>query len=151
MGANLARNAARNGFPVAVHNRTESRTRELLEHHGDEGELAGTYSTAEFVACRVRKAFMQLAGIRGADRVDEPRPVDPRRQQAAQQVGRVPQARAIDADDAGCSARHRPTRWARTGWLPKVRPTLPQTSAQATSTNANHRRQPRSHRTCSRR
>jgi 6-phosphogluconate dehydrogenase len=50
MGANLARNVARNGFPVAVHNRTESRTRELLDRHGDEGELEGTFSTAEFVA-----------------------------------------------------------------------------------------------------
>jgi 6-phosphogluconate dehydrogenase len=50
MGANLARNVARNGFPVAVHNRTESRTRELLDRHGDEGELVGTFSTAEFVA-----------------------------------------------------------------------------------------------------
>jgi hypothetical protein len=55
---------------------------------------------------------MQLAGIRGADRradrVDEPRPADPRRQPPAQQVGPVPQARGPDADDAGCSARHRP-------------------------------------------
>jgi 6-phosphogluconate dehydrogenase len=30
MGANLARNMARNGFPVAVHNRTESRTPEFV-------------------------------------------------------------------------------------------------------------------------
>jgi 6-phosphogluconate dehydrogenase len=50
MGANLARNAARHGFAVAVHNRTESRTRELLERHGDEGQLVGTFSTGEFVA-----------------------------------------------------------------------------------------------------
>jgi 6-phosphogluconate dehydrogenase len=50
MGANLARNAARNGFPVAVHNRTASRTQELLERHGDEGELVGTFTTGEFVA-----------------------------------------------------------------------------------------------------
>jgi 6-phosphogluconate dehydrogenase len=50
MGANLARNAARRGFPVAVHNRTESRTRELLDRHGDEGELVGAFSTTEFVA-----------------------------------------------------------------------------------------------------
>jgi 6-phosphogluconate dehydrogenase len=50
MGANLARNAARHGFPVAVHNRTESRTRELLDRYGHEGELAGTSSTEEFVA-----------------------------------------------------------------------------------------------------
>jgi 6-phosphogluconate dehydrogenase len=54
MGANLARNAARNGFSVAVHNRTERRTRELVERHGDEGELVGTFSTAEFVAALAR-------------------------------------------------------------------------------------------------
>jgi 6-phosphogluconate dehydrogenase len=54
MGANLARNAARSGFPVAVHNRTERRTRELLEGHGDDGELVGTYSTTEFVAALAR-------------------------------------------------------------------------------------------------
>ena len=64
MGANLARNAAGNGFPVAVHNRTESRTRELLERHGDEGELAGTFSTEEFVAAlaRPRRILEELAG-----------------------------------------------------------------------------------------
>src|SRR5512133_2105885 len=54
MGANLARNAARNGFPVAVHNRTERRTRELLEGHGDEGELVGTFSTEGLVAALAR-------------------------------------------------------------------------------------------------
>src|ERR671920_2641829 len=48
------RNVARNGFPVAVHNRTESRTRELLERHGDEGELVGAFSTQEFVAALAR-------------------------------------------------------------------------------------------------
>ena len=46
MGANLARNVAGNGFGVAVHNRTESRTRALLDRHGDEGELVGAFSTA---------------------------------------------------------------------------------------------------------
>jgi 6-phosphogluconate dehydrogenase len=54
MGANLARNAARNGFPVAVHNRSEGRTRELLAGHGEEGELVGTYSTEGFVAALAR-------------------------------------------------------------------------------------------------
>jgi 6-phosphogluconate dehydrogenase len=54
MGANLARNAAGKGFPVAVHNRTESRTRELLERHGQEGELVGAFSTADFVAALAR-------------------------------------------------------------------------------------------------
>jgi 6-phosphogluconate dehydrogenase len=54
MGANLARNAAGKGFPVAVHNRTESRTRELLERHGGEGELVGSFSVEGFVAALAR-------------------------------------------------------------------------------------------------
>ena len=54
MGANLARNAARHGFGVAVHNRTESKTRELVGRHGDEGRLVGTFSTEEFVAALAR-------------------------------------------------------------------------------------------------
>ena len=54
MGQNLARNAARHGFPVAVHNRTATRTRELLEHHGHEGEFAGAFSVEEFVAALAR-------------------------------------------------------------------------------------------------
>jgi 6-phosphogluconate dehydrogenase len=37
MGGNLARNAARRGIPVAVHNRTVSRTEEFLKDHGSEG------------------------------------------------------------------------------------------------------------------
>jgi 3-hydroxyisobutyrate dehydrogenase-like beta-hydroxyacid dehydrogenase len=63
MGANLARNAARKGFPVAVHNRTESRTRELLDRHGDEGELVGTFSTAEFVAALARPRRILVAAV----------------------------------------------------------------------------------------
>jgi hypothetical protein len=79
----------------------------------------GLSSSSEPVGCA--KAFMQLAGIRGADRradrVDEPRPADPRRQPPAQQVGPVPQARAPDADDAGCRARPRPARPAPSGFV----------------------------------
>jgi 6-phosphogluconate dehydrogenase len=54
MGQNLARNAARHGFPVAVHNRTASRTHELLERYGDEGELVGAFSVEELVAALAR-------------------------------------------------------------------------------------------------
>jgi 6-phosphogluconate dehydrogenase len=73
MGANLARNGARHGFPVAVHNRTESRTRELLEHHGDEGELVGTFSTTEFVAAlaRPRRILVMVKAGRPVDAVLE--------------------------------------------------------------------------------
>ena len=34
MGANLARNLARNGFTVALHNRSVEKTDALLEKHG---------------------------------------------------------------------------------------------------------------------
>jgi 6-phosphogluconate dehydrogenase len=37
MGRNLARNAVRHGYTVAVHNRSAERTRSLLAAHGDEG------------------------------------------------------------------------------------------------------------------
>src|SRR4029450_9666348 len=71
MGANLARNVARNGFPVAVHNRTESRTRELRESHGDEGELVGTFSTEELVAALAppRRILVMVKAGRPVDAV----------------------------------------------------------------------------------
>jgi len=50
MGRNLARNIARHGHRVAVHNRTYSRTTELLDEFPDEGNLVGTDSLEEFVA-----------------------------------------------------------------------------------------------------
>jgi 6-phosphogluconate dehydrogenase len=50
MGQNLARNIARHGFPVAVHNRSESRTKQLIERYGDEGDFTPAYSLEEFVA-----------------------------------------------------------------------------------------------------
>ena len=36
MGANLARNLARNGYATAVFNRTPARTDKLMAEHGDE-------------------------------------------------------------------------------------------------------------------
>src|ERR671930_507733 len=44
MGRNLARNLARHGHTVAVHNRTEARTAELLEEFGGEGDSAAASS-----------------------------------------------------------------------------------------------------------
>jgi len=49
MGANLARNIARHGVPVAVHNRTAERTRRFVEEYGGEGAFAGTETMEEFV------------------------------------------------------------------------------------------------------
>ncbi len=50
MGRNLARNLARNGFTVAVHNRSPERTRTLVADHGDEGTFIPGESLEEFVA-----------------------------------------------------------------------------------------------------
>src|SRR5437773_6036265 len=41
MGQNLARNVARNGIPIVVHNRTYARTEELLAEHGGDGPISG--------------------------------------------------------------------------------------------------------------
>lgn len=53
MGRNLARNMARHGHAVAVHNRTTARTESLLEEHGDEGadggRLVGTETLEQLV------------------------------------------------------------------------------------------------------
>ena len=49
MGQNLARNVARNGFPIAVHNRTASKVDEFLEAYGSEGAFTGAHTLTEFV------------------------------------------------------------------------------------------------------
>jgi 6-phosphogluconate dehydrogenase len=49
MGANLARNAARNGATVAVYNRTQEKTDLFIKHHGTEGN---------FVACHTLEGLV---------------------------------------------------------------------------------------------
>jgi 6-phosphogluconate dehydrogenase len=49
MGANLARNLARHGHQVVLHNRTRARTDALMAAHGGEGDFVPTTSTEEFV------------------------------------------------------------------------------------------------------
>ena len=49
MGANLARNMARRGFAVAVHNRTTSKTTEFMKDFGDEGPFTAAQTLQEFV------------------------------------------------------------------------------------------------------
>lgn len=44
MGRNLARNLARHGHKVAVHNRTYARTESLVADHGDEGTFVPSES-----------------------------------------------------------------------------------------------------------
>jgi len=50
MGRNLARNLARHGYRVALHNRTFERTRSLVAEHGREGTFLPSESTKDFVA-----------------------------------------------------------------------------------------------------
>jgi 6-phosphogluconate dehydrogenase len=50
MGRNLARNLARHGHTVALHNRTYARTESLVAEHGDEGTFVPAESLADFVA-----------------------------------------------------------------------------------------------------
>ncbi|MCH6469964.1 NADP-dependent phosphogluconate dehydrogenase [Sinomonas terrae] len=49
MGANLARNLARNGYTVALHNRSVEKTDTLLAKHGDEGDFVRTETLQELV------------------------------------------------------------------------------------------------------
>ena len=50
MGRNLARNFARNGFTVAVHNRSVARTESLIAEHGSEGDFVASETLEDFVA-----------------------------------------------------------------------------------------------------
>lgn len=49
MGRNLARNFARHGHTVAVHNRSYGRTKELVEEFGHEGTFLPAETAEDFV------------------------------------------------------------------------------------------------------
>ena len=73
MGANLARNIARHGYSIAVHNRTASKTTEFVEEFGHEGAITGTGSVEEFVAAlaRPRKIIIMVKAGGPVDAVIE--------------------------------------------------------------------------------
>jgi 6-phosphogluconate dehydrogenase len=50
MGRNLARNLARHGHKVALHNRSYGRTQSLVDEHGDEGTFLPSEKIEDFVA-----------------------------------------------------------------------------------------------------
>jgi 6-phosphogluconate dehydrogenase len=66
MGRNLARNFARNGYTVAVHNRTPSRTRALVEEFGEEGTFIPAESAEDFVAALQRPRRLMIMVKAGA-------------------------------------------------------------------------------------
>ncbi|MBI3687206.1 MAG: NADP-dependent phosphogluconate dehydrogenase [Actinobacteria bacterium] len=73
MGRNLARNLARHGHTVAVHNRSQARTDALIAEHGSEGKFVPTSSTAEFVAVLElpRRIVIMVKAGAGTDAVIE--------------------------------------------------------------------------------
>ncbi|MET7901506.1 NADP-dependent phosphogluconate dehydrogenase [Streptomyces sp. NPDC005355] len=62
MGSNLARNFARHGHTVAVHNRTYGRTKALVEEFGHEGHFVPAETPEQFVASleRPRRLVMMV-------------------------------------------------------------------------------------------
>jgi 6-phosphogluconate dehydrogenase len=62
MGRNLARNFARHGYTVAVHNRSFAKTQSLVADHGGEGVFVASESMADFVASleRPRKVVVMV-------------------------------------------------------------------------------------------
>ncbi|MGW2782449.1 NADP-dependent phosphogluconate dehydrogenase [Streptomyces populi] len=66
MGRNLARNFARNGYTVAVHNRTPARTKALVEEFGHEGSFVAAESAEDFVAALERPRRLMIMVQAGA-------------------------------------------------------------------------------------
>ncbi|WP_375493905.1 NADP-dependent phosphogluconate dehydrogenase [uncultured Jatrophihabitans sp.] len=78
MGRNLARNLARHGHTVALHNRTTARTTKLVEEHGDEGTFVPSDSLESFVASLSKPRaiiIMVKAGEPTDDVIDELTPL----------------------------------------------------------------------------
>src|SRR5690606_15690036 len=71
MGRNLARNFARHGYTVALHNRTPERTHELVEHFGHEGTFVATDTAEEFVQAleRPRRLVVMVKAGEATDAV----------------------------------------------------------------------------------
>src|SRR5918997_381519 len=71
MGRNLARNFARHGHRVAVHNRSYARTEALLAEAGSEGTFIPSRTLAEFVASleRPRRVLIMVKAGPGTDAV----------------------------------------------------------------------------------
>ncbi len=70
MGQNLARNVASRGVPVAVYNRTATRTARMLEEHGAEGTFLPAYDIPSFVAAMERPRTI-LVMVKAGSPVDE--------------------------------------------------------------------------------
>ncbi|MDW4908392.1 NADP-dependent phosphogluconate dehydrogenase [Streptomyces sp. ADMS] len=66
MGRNLARNFARHGYTVALHNRTPARTKALVEEFGHEGDFVPAETAQQFVAALERPRRVMIMVQAGA-------------------------------------------------------------------------------------
>jgi 6-phosphogluconate dehydrogenase len=71
MGSNIARNFARHGYTVALHNRSIGRTDALLAEHGGEGNFVRSESIEEFLAAleRPRRVLIMVKAGEATDAV----------------------------------------------------------------------------------
>jgi len=71
MGRNLARNFARHGYTVALHNRTASRVTDTVDQFGHEGKFVATQSPQEFVQAleRPRRVLIMVNAGAATDAV----------------------------------------------------------------------------------
>ncbi|WP_460744263.1 NADP-dependent phosphogluconate dehydrogenase, partial [Mariniluteicoccus endophyticus] len=71
MGSNLARNFASKGFRVAVYNRTQAKTDEMMEQHGADGDFVPAQTLEDFVASleRPRRMVIMVKAGAGTDAV----------------------------------------------------------------------------------
>src|ERR1700742_927189 len=66
MGRNLARNFARHGYRVALHNRTASKAADVARDFGDEGTFVATQTAEEFVRALERPRRLVIMVNAGA-------------------------------------------------------------------------------------
>ena len=71
MGSNIARNFARHGYTVALHNRSVAKTDALLAEHGSDGDFVRTETMAEFAAAlqKPRRALIMVKAGEATDAV----------------------------------------------------------------------------------
>ena len=69
MGSNIARNFARHGYTVALHNRSVAKTDALLAEHGAEGSFVRSETIAEFLAALQRPRRV-LIMVKAGDATD---------------------------------------------------------------------------------
>ncbi len=73
MGSNVARNFARHGYTVALHNRSVAKTDALLEEHGSEGKFVRSETIPEFLAAleKPRRVLVMVKAGEPTDAVIE--------------------------------------------------------------------------------